>query len=67
MLILGGIIMAIVGVLMLCFPEAVYTLTESWKSYSRGESSKLYRISVRIGGACFLIVGVSAVIVHIAA
>ncbi|MBE7016604.1 MAG: hypothetical protein E7420_00400 [Ruminococcaceae bacterium] len=56
-----------IGLLMLCFPEAVYTLTESWKSCSGGESSKLYRISARIGGACFLVVGIMAIVANITA
>ncbi|MGN0785015.1 MAG: DUF6199 family natural product biosynthesis protein, partial [Candidatus Aphodomorpha sp.] len=32
MMILGSIFLLVVGVLMLCFPDVVYRMTESWKS-----------------------------------
>lgn len=63
MYILGSILLLIAGVVMLVFPEFVYEITESWKSYSAGEPSKLYIIHVRVGGVCFVAVGLLGLIV----
>ena len=62
MIILGSIFILIMGIVMLLFPEFIYEITESWKSYSAGEPSKLYIISTRIGGGCFILVGVVGLI-----
>lgn len=62
MYILGSIILLIAGVVMLAFPEFVYEITESWKSYS-AEPSELYIIHVRVGGVCFVVVGLLGLIV----
>lgn len=62
MFILCGIILFIVGCIMLRFPDVIYEITESWKSYSSGEPSDLYRFSTRIGGAVFILVGISALV-----
>jgi len=62
MLVLGAIFLLIVGPLMLCFPDAVYELTESWKSDSPSEPSKLYRWNTRIGGIACTLVGLFGLI-----
>ena len=48
---------------MLRFPEFIYEITESWKSYSSGEASDLYRLSTRVGGIAFIVVGIACIIV----
>ena len=48
---------------MLRFPELIYEVTESWKSYSSGEPSDLYRLSTRVGGVAFIVVGIACIIV----
>ena len=62
MYILGSILLLIAGAVMLAFPEFVYEVTESWKSYST-EPSELYVIHVRVGGVCFVAVGLLGLIV----
>ena len=63
MYILCGIIFLIIGFVMLRFPELIYEITESWKSYSSGEASDLYRLSTRVGGIAFIVVGIACIIV----
>ncbi len=62
MLIIGGIILLLAGALMICNPNAVFQITQGWKSYSASEPSKLYIISTRIGGAAFAIAGLLGII-----
>ena len=56
-MILLGMLLLVIGFLMLRFPEEIYNLAEGWKSNSPGEPSKWYRISLRVGGIAFLLVG----------
>ena len=58
MLILLSLLFLAIGFLMLRFPEEIYDPTEGWKSNTPGEPSKWYRISLRVGGITFLLVGV---------
>ena len=58
-----GIVVAIIGLVMLLKPQAVYTLTESWKSNTPGEPSDFYLLSTRIGGGFFLAAGTVGAIV----
>ncbi len=62
MILLGSIFVLIMGTVMLLFPEFIYDVTESWKSYSAGEPSKLYIISTRIGGVCCLLAGIVGIV-----
>ena len=62
MIILGGILVLLMGVVMLFFPQLVYDITQSWKSSSAGEPSQLYIIATRIGGVCCLLVGIAGII-----
>ena len=62
MIIVGSIFVLIAGVLMLCFPNTVYDMTESWKSYASSEPSDLYLIHTRIGGIACSIVGIAGII-----
>lgn len=64
MMILGGIFLLVVGVLMLCFPDAVYRMTESWKSNTSGEPSGFYKIHIRIGGIACSFVGLAGIIAN---
>ena len=65
MYILGSVVLLIAGVLMLCFPNGVYEITESWKTNAPAGPSKLYRIHIRVGGAACLLVGVLGLIANI--
>jgi hypothetical protein len=65
MYILCGILFLIIGFIMVHFPEFIYEITESWKSYSMGEPSDLYKLSTRVGGAAFILVGAAALIAEI--
>ncbi|MGM9663107.1 MAG: DUF6199 family natural product biosynthesis protein [Oscillospiraceae bacterium] len=60
MLLIGGIFLIAMGALMLIAPGAFFQLTEGWKSSGSAEPSRLYVLSVRIGGAVFLLTGVAA-------
>ena len=64
MMILGSIFLLIVGVLMLCFPDAVYWITESWKANAPSDPSGLYKIHIRIGGIVFSLVGIAGIIAN---
>lgn len=44
-------------------PQTFFDITESWKSNAEREPSDLYRISTRLGGILFLLVGVAGMIV----
>ncbi len=61
-MILLGLLFLVIGFLMLRFPQEIYDLTEGWKSNTPGELSKWYRISLRVGGIAFLLVGVMGLI-----
>ncbi|MBR5873762.1 MAG: hypothetical protein IKY90_03385 [Oscillospiraceae bacterium] len=61
MIIIGSIFLLIVGVLMLCFPDVVYSITESWKSNTSSEPSGLYKIHIRIGGIACSLVGIAGI------
>ena len=62
MYILIGIVFIIIGLLMIFFPSIFYTLTQSWKSSVESEPSTLYITGTRLGGICFSIVGILAII-----
>lgn len=64
MIILGSIFLLIVGVLMLCFHDAVYSITESWKSNASSEPSGMYRLHIRIGGIACSLVGIAGIIAN---
>ena len=64
MYILCGILFLILGFVMLRFPEFIYELTESWKSYSAGEPSALYKRSTQFGGVIFCLAGISAIVLE---
>ena len=64
MIIIGSIFLLIVGVMMLCFPEVVYSITESWKSNASSEPSGLYKIHIRIGGIACSLVGIAGIIAN---
>lgn len=61
-MILLSLLLLIIGLLMLRFPQEIYDLTESWKSNTPGKPSKWYRISLRVGGIAFLLVGVMGLV-----
>ena len=58
MYILLGIVLIFWGLVMLCFPDLVYELTESWKSHRSAEPSDIYRFSTRFGGVMCILVGI---------
>ena len=60
--IVAYIIVAIIGVVMLCFPEALYTLTIGWKFNSRDGSPRSYRIIARICGVVMILAGVFGIV-----
>ena len=64
MIILGSIFLLLVGVLMLCFPDVAYSITESWKSNTSSEPSGLYKLHIRIGGIACTAVGIAGVIAN---
>ena len=63
MYILLGIVLIFWGLVMLCFPDLVYELTESWKSSRSKEPSDFYRLSTRFGGVMFILVGIGGLFV----
>lgn len=65
MFILGGIILLILGVLMFCFPDVVYSITELWKSDYSGEPSDAYKLHIRLRSIGFLFLGIVLIAVKI--
>ena len=65
MFIFCGILFWIIGFVMMRFPEFIYEITESWKSYSSGEPSDLYKLSTHVGGIAFILVGIASFAVTI--
>ena len=61
--ILGSIFLLVAGLLMLCFPAVIYSITESWKTNSSSEPSGMYKIHIRVGGIAFLLVGITGLII----
>ena len=64
MFILGGILLLIIGVLMFCFPNVVYSITELWKSDYSGEPSDAYKIHIRIKSIVVLFLGIFFIVAH---
>lgn len=56
--ILGGIIIAVIGIFIFLKPNLVWELTEKWKSYRADEPSDFYLKSTRFGGALFVLLGI---------
>ena len=63
-MVIVGSIFLLIGVLMLCFPDVVYSITESWKSNASSEPSELYKIHIRIGGIAYSLVGIAGIIAN---
>ena len=62
MLIIVGIVFILAGALMLFNPNAIFEITQGWKTYSAAEPSALYAISTRIGGAVFIVIGIIGIV-----
>lgn len=63
LLILALILILLLGLGMIISPQTVWKLKESWKSNDATEPSDLYLWSTRFGGAVFLLVGVSCLVI----
>ncbi|WP_338109695.1 DUF6199 family natural product biosynthesis protein [Pseudoflavonifractor phocaeensis] len=50
------------GLLMVISPSIFFQITESWKSDNANEPSKLFKISTRVGGCFFIIIGIACLI-----
>lgn len=57
--ILVGIAFLVIGLVMVVSPSTVFQITESWKNDKASEPSKLFRISTRVGGCFFIIIGIA--------
>ena len=62
MLILGSVFLLIAGLLMFCFPEVIYSITESWKNNASSEPSGMYKLHIRVGGVVCSLVGIAGLI-----
>ena len=63
MYVLLGIVLILWGLVMLCAPNFVYELTESWKSNRSAEPSDFYRFSTRFGGVMCILAGIGGLFV----
>lgn len=59
---LTGILFIALGIFLFTKPDLLWKLTEQWKSYYADEPSDLYRLSTKIGGACFGILGIVIIV-----
>ena len=64
MYLLLGIIFFAVGLGILFSPHTFFQLTESWKSDTSGEPSRVYLFSTRFGGVMFCLVGAAGIVVQ---
>lgn len=58
-----GILLIVLGLVMVVFPEFIYELTESWKSDVIGPPSRWYIIGTRFGGVMCTLAGLGGVII----
>lgn len=59
--VLGGLVMASVGLFLFLRPALLWRITEQWKSYAADEPSRLYNISTKFGGVLLMVLGVAIV------
>lgn len=59
-----GLFLTGMGLFMALSPKGFYDFSESWKSSSGSEPSRLYEISTRIGGVLCLIAGIGSVVLQ---
>ena len=57
-----GIIFSGIGLLMVVNPSIIFQITESWKSDITNEPSELFKISTRVGGGAFIIIGIASIV-----
>ena len=62
MYILVGIVFLVIGLLMVVSPSTVFQITESWKNDKASEPSELFKISTRVGGCFFIIIGIACLV-----
>lgn len=60
-----SIILIAFGIFMLIRPRTFFELTESWKSDTSSEPSKLYIFGTRFGGVMCILAGAGELIVNI--
>ena len=65
MLLLGSIFLGFAGFVMLCFPQLIFDLTETWKHSSLTEPSRLWLLSTRIGGGIFIATAIAGILLFI--
>ena len=65
MLLLGSIFVGLTGFVMLCFPQLIYDLTESWKHSGLTEPSRLWLLCTRIGGGVFITISIAGILLFI--
>ena len=64
MYLLMGIFMLVGGAVAVFFPDMIFELKESWKSYSAADPSDLYLLFTRIGGVIFMLSGVAGIVLQ---
>ena len=57
-----AIIFFAMGLFHIIRPDLIYRLTQSWKSYSDSDPSRLYTICIRISGVVWIAVGVLCIV-----
>lgn len=60
-----GIVLLALGLFMLLRPSDFFDLTQSWKSDTPGEPSKLFLFSTRLGGCLCTLVGLAGIFLGI--
>lgn len=61
-LLLMGILCIAFGGFLFFKPDLIWKLTEQWKSNYADEPSSLYKVSTKLGGICFLTLGIIAIL-----
>ena len=63
MYILLSLLLVGLGIIMLLKPRLFFDITESWKSHTSSEPSKMYLFSTRLGGVMCLLAGIFGLVV----
>lgn len=54
----AGIVLSLMGLALTLFPNALWKITEKWKSHDAEGPTPAYKIILRVVGAVFLVAGI---------
>ena len=64
MFLVFGVLLLVIGLVMIFFPNVVYSITELWKSNDYSEASDTYKVFMRIRGIVCFALGVFFIVAY---